>query len=92
LRNRPCLDDSQLRRSRVPGLLGSARLKDPHDLDPLVRLPRDLVARGAVRSRVYADGNYQYDWKTQKQWGNSCRVFVLNLIDGTSRTAIFKFS
>ncbi len=34
---------------------------------------------------------YKYTWKTQKTWANTCRQFVLKLIDGTTHLANFKF-
>ena len=36
-------------------------------------------------------GQYIYVWKTDKSWAGSCRQLVLNLIDGTSHIAKFKF-
>ena len=39
-----------------------------------------------------ASDTYTFVWKTEKSWQNSCRVFTLTLADGTSRTAIFKFT
>ena len=30
-----------------------------------------------------ATNTYTYNWKTQKQWSNTCRRFVLKLTDGT---------
>ncbi|MER7959884.1 PxKF domain-containing protein [Streptomyces sp. NPDC096030] len=36
-------------------------------------------------------GQYQYNWKTQKAWSGTCRVFTLTLDDGTVRTLNFQF-
>ena len=30
-----------------------------------------------------ASGQYSYAWKTDKDWTNTCRTFVLKLADGT---------
>jgi probable HAF family extracellular repeat protein len=38
-----------------------------------------------------ATGQYQYVWKTDKTWANSCRKLVLALIDGTRHEALFHF-
>jgi hypothetical protein len=37
-------------------------------------------------------GQYRYTWKTDKAWANTCRLFTLKLIDGTSHEAYFKFT
>lgn len=38
-----------------------------------------------------ASDTYQYVWKTQKGWANSCRVLVVRLADGTDHMADFSF-
>jgi hypothetical protein len=35
---------------------------------------------------------YVYTWKTDKGWASSCRQLTLKLKDGTSHTAIFRFT
>jgi uncharacterized delta-60 repeat protein len=35
---------------------------------------------------------YNYVWKTDKAWADSCRALTVTLIDGTSHTAKFKFT
>lgn len=35
---------------------------------------------------------YNYVWKTQAAWANSCRKFDLQLVDGTHHVAYFKFT
>jgi hypothetical protein len=58
-----------------------------------------LAPQGAMESTIaavggglrYEDGNYQYDWKTERNWRGTCREFVLGLIDGSERTALFRF-
>ncbi|QQS20043.1 PxKF domain-containing protein [Candidatus Saccharibacteria bacterium] len=34
---------------------------------------------------------FEYDWRTVKSWENTCRVFNVQLIDGSSQKALFKF-
>jgi hypothetical protein len=35
---------------------------------------------------------YTYVWKTQKQWAGTCRELTVELVDGTSHTALFTFT
>jgi hypothetical protein len=35
---------------------------------------------------------YKYVWKTNKAWAQSCRQFIVKLIDGSSHVADFKFT
>lgn len=44
-------------------------------------------------SLSYSSGNQQYIyvWKTDNSWANSCRQFVLKLIDNSVHRAVFKF-
>jgi len=37
-------------------------------------------------------GKYIYVWKTNKAWSNTCLVLTLKFIDGTEKTALFKFT
>jgi len=41
---------------------------------------------------VFEDGKYKYEWKTQKPWAGTCRELSPALLDGTTRTAIFRFT
>ncbi|MGH2652835.1 MAG: PxKF domain-containing protein [Actinomycetota bacterium] len=41
---------------------------------------------------VFEDGKYKYEWRTQRQWAGTCRELSLALVDGTTRTAIFRFT
>ena len=34
---------------------------------------------------------YSYAWKTQKAWSGTCRQLVVELVDGTTHTAAFRF-
>ena len=35
---------------------------------------------------------YNFTWKTAKNWGGTCRVFTLKLTDGTSHIAYVSFT
>jgi hypothetical protein len=35
---------------------------------------------------------YNYVWKTNKAWANTCRQLIVTLKDGTSHLALFKFT
>ncbi len=37
-------------------------------------------------------GVYTYPWKTRRDWRDTCRQFILQLTDGTTHVANFKFS
>ena len=39
-----------------------------------------------------ATDTYNYIWKTNKAWANTCRQLIVTLIDGTCHKAIFKFT
>jgi len=46
---------------------------------------------GASGLQYLGDGNWQYNWKTPKEYAGKCRTMILNLKDGTTYTANFKF-
>ena len=35
---------------------------------------------------------YTYVWKTDKTWAGTCRTFLMQLIDGSQHSALFKFT
>ncbi|HEY5269824.1 MAG TPA: PxKF domain-containing protein, partial [Anaerolineales bacterium] len=39
----------------------------------------------------YGGGKYNYVWKTDKAWADTCRELIVKLIDGTVQNAFFKF-
>ena len=47
-------------------------------------------------SLSYSDGQpygqYHYVWKTDKAWAGTCRRLELKLVDGTTHSALFKFT
>jgi hypothetical protein len=43
-------------------------------------------------SYTAGSGQYQYNWKTEKEWKGSCREFQLVLNDGTTRMTVFRFN
>jgi hypothetical protein len=38
-----------------------------------------------------ASNQYTYTWKTERSWAGTCRQLVLNLIDGMTYRANFRF-
>jgi len=48
----------------------------------------DQLASGLV----WAMDKYQYDWKTDKAWGGTCRLLTVKLVDNTVHTALFNFA
>ena len=46
---------------------------------------------GSIRSYDRGNGRYNYVWKTDKAWANTCRQLVVMLTDGTTHVANFKF-
>ena len=56
-------------------------------------LPVDAIeeyATGGSGLQNFADGTYQYNWKTPKTW-RGCRTLSLDLGDGVNHTADFQF-
>ncbi|MER7959986.1 PxKF domain-containing protein [Streptomyces sp. NPDC096030] len=56
--------------------------------------PVDVVESTSSQSGLTYNsqtGEYQYNWKTQKAWSGTCRVFNLTLDDGTVHTLNFQF-
>jgi hypothetical protein len=65
-----------------PAACGSGETESP--------LP-ETTSTGSSGLQYLGDGNWQYNWKTPKLYANSCRTMILNLKDGTTYTANFKF-
>jgi hypothetical protein len=40
---------------------------------------------------TFSNGQYQYDWKTDKAWKGTCRNFMIKLNDNTTQTALISF-
>ena len=57
--------------------------------------PVDLEETGTAgnSSLTYdaSSNRYIYVWKTESSWAGTCRVLTVELIDGTTHTALFKF-
>jgi len=51
----------------------------------------ETVGSASPLSYHAGTGLYQYGWKTQASWGNTCREFVLKFRDGSEARATFKF-
>ena len=56
--------------------------------------PTDAVEDYAGESglQYLGDGNSQFNWKTLKDYAGQCRMLTLELSDGTTLTADFKFT
>ena len=39
----------------------------------------------------FEEGQYHYNWKTEKSWAGTCRELVVKLADNTTHTALFSF-
>jgi hypothetical protein len=48
-------------------------------------------AAGASGLQYIGNGNWQFNWKTPKSYGSTCRMMVLTLEGGTQVTAVFHF-
>jgi hypothetical protein len=58
--------------------------------DPLGGLVATTTAGSSSLSYDAGTDQYNYVWKTDKAWANSCRKLTLRLVDGTDHTATFK--
>jgi hypothetical protein len=57
--------------------------------------PQDQVneyASGNSGLHNLGNGYYQFSWTTPKNYANSCKTMHLNLGEGVTRTALFKFA
>jgi len=50
-----------------------------------------VTAGGSTLTYDAEAGQYVYVWKTEKSWANTCGTFAMKLVDGTTKTALFKF-
>jgi hypothetical protein len=56
--------------------------------------PTDIIeeyAAGSSGLQYLGSGNWQFNWKTPKNYANTCRVMVLTLSDNSTHIADFKF-
>lgn len=61
------------------------------DNEPGAVIEETVVAGGSSLSYDAVTDRYEYVWKTNKTWKNSCRIFVVRLSDGTDHFAKFRF-
>ena len=50
------------------------------------------VAAGGSGLQNLGDGYYQLNWKTPKTYADSCKTLKLDLGDGVTHDALFKFT
>jgi hypothetical protein len=60
-------------------------------LPPDASEPADSVGKGGLKYDSTSD-TYSFNWKTDKAWKDTCRVFVVGLKDGTNLTVGFLFN
>jgi len=58
---------------------------------PAVNLTDTVTAGGSSLSYDASSDQYNYVWKTESSWANTCRQLVVTLNDGSVHTANFKF-
>jgi hypothetical protein len=58
-------------------------------LDPI---EQTTTAGSSSLSYEVTTDQYVYVWKTDKMWANTCRQLIVQLNDGTTHTAYFKFT
>jgi hypothetical protein len=88
-------------RFSLGGDMGLAVLAAGSPTSRQVSCPADsAVTADAVEETTTSNGGLTYDaiadqytyvWKTNKTWGNTCRVFTIRFADGTEQQILFKF-
>jgi hypothetical protein len=58
---------------------------------PLDDIEETVTAGGSSLTYDSISERYQYVWKTDKSWARTCRMFTLNLSDGSTHRAAFRF-
>jgi extracellular elastinolytic metalloproteinase len=51
----------------------------------------EAYAPGATGLQYSGNGEWQFNWKTDRAWAGQCRTLKLTLSDGLTRTASFSF-
>lgn len=59
---------------------------------PLSAIEETVTAGGSSLSYNASANQYNYVWKTDKTWANTCRRLILKFKDGTTKTADFSFT
>ena len=52
----------------------------------------DQVSAGASGLQYLGNGTWQFNWKTDKSWADTCRTAVLTLNDGSTYSAWLQFT
>lgn len=58
---------------------------------PISSIEETVTAKASSLTYDPATDQYNYVWKTEKAWANTCRQFILKLNDGSYHLANFKF-
>ena len=63
--------------------------------DPAFVTPRELPivteTQGTTKLKMLGGGQFRYRWQSQRDWGGTCREFVLTRADGIQHRAFFSF-
>jgi predicted extracellular nuclease len=60
--------------------------------DPVDGIEETVTAGSSSLRYDSGTGRYIYVWKTEKAWAGTCRALYINLIDGTTQRADFRFT
>jgi hypothetical protein len=60
--------------------------------DPVDGVEETVTAGSSSLRYDPGTGQYIYVWKTEKTWAGTCRALYINLTDGTTHRAEFKFT
>ena len=61
------------------------------DTGAVLGIPEPTANPGGSSLTYSNSGQYNYVWKTEKAWAGTCRQLTVELIDGTTHSANFKF-
>jgi hypothetical protein len=60
--------------------------------DPLDAIEQTVTSSNSNLQYDSTSNQYSYVWKTDKSWAGSCRQFDITLGDGSTHSALFKFT
>ncbi len=77
------------RGSAIVSSQGSATVNCTTRVDPGAYPP---VAGESYSTPSYSGGSYTINWQSVSGWKNTCRIYSLTLADGTTHTAVVRFT